>query len=129
MPPPSFWIGTSWKMHKTLAEALAFARTLAAADADRDPRIQRFVIPSFTAVREVSTALTGSSVKVGAQNMHWADEGAWTHQQHQSLTITALSQGTQLTGLVGLVASNDQIPNAFAPLYFDSAGCRKLPIL
>ena len=78
MPPPSFWIGTSWKMHKTLAEALAFARTLAAADADRDPRIQRFVIPSFTAVREVSTALTGSSVKVGAQNMHWADEGAWT---------------------------------------------------
>lgn len=67
MPPPSFWIGTSWKMHKTLAEALAFARTLAAADADRDPRIQRFVIPSFTAVREVSTALTGSSVKVGAK--------------------------------------------------------------
>jgi triosephosphate isomerase len=65
-------------MHKTLAEALAFARTLAAADADRDPCIQRFVIPSFTAVREVSTALTGSSVKVGAQNMHWADEGAWT---------------------------------------------------
>ena len=58
MPPPSFWIGTSWKMHKTLAEARAFARTLAAADADRDPRIQRFVIPSFTAVREVSTALT-----------------------------------------------------------------------
>ena len=78
MTHPSFWIGTSWKMHKTLAEALVFARALAAADTDRDPLIQRFVIPSFTAVREVSTALTGSSVKVGAQNMHWADEGAWT---------------------------------------------------
>ena len=78
MTHPSFWIGTSWKMHKTLAEALVFARALAAADTDRDPLIQRFVIPSFTAVREVSTALMGSSVKVGAQNMHWADEGAWT---------------------------------------------------
>ena len=78
MTHPSFWIGTSWKMHKTLAEALVFARALAAADTDRDPLIQRFVIPSFTAVREVSTALTGSSVKVGAQNMHWAEEGAWT---------------------------------------------------
>ena len=78
MTHPSFWIGTSWKMHKTLAEALVFARALAAADTDRDPRIQRFVIPSFTAVREVGTALTGSSVRVGAQNMHWAEDGAWT---------------------------------------------------
>lgn len=73
-----FWIGTSWKMNKTLAEAKAFAEGLAAADADRDPRIQRFVIPPFTAVREVAAMLSGASVKVGAQNMHWADSGAWT---------------------------------------------------
>lgn len=73
-----FWIGTSWKMNKTLAEAKAFAEGLAAADADRDPRIQRFVIPPFTAVREVAAMLSGASVKVGAQNMHWADAGAWT---------------------------------------------------
>lgn len=75
---PDFWIGTSWKMNKTLAEALAFAEGLAAADAARDPRIQRFVIPPFTAVREVKAALARTSVKVGAQNMHWADAGAWT---------------------------------------------------
>lgn len=75
---PDFWIGTSWKMNKTLAEAQAFATALAAADGTRDARIQRFVIPPFTAVREVKEILTNSSVKVGAQNMHWADEGAWT---------------------------------------------------
>lgn len=74
----TFWIGTSWKMNKTLAEARVFAEGLAAADAGRDPRIQRFVIPPFTAVREVGSILAGTSVKVGAQNMHWADEGAWT---------------------------------------------------
>ncbi|PLL14923.1 triose-phosphate isomerase [Tabrizicola sp. TH137] len=72
------WIGTSWKMHKTLAEARVFAEGLIAAEAGRDARIQRFVIPPFTAVREVKALLAGTSVKVGAQNMHWADQGAWT---------------------------------------------------
>lgn len=72
------WIGTSWKMNKTLAEAQVFAEGLRASDAARDARIQRFVIPPFTAVREVKAMLAGTSVKVGAQNMHWADDGAWT---------------------------------------------------
>ncbi len=72
------WIGTSWKMNKTLAEAKAFAEAVAKADASRDPRIQRFVIPPFTACRQVKEVLTSTSVKVGAQNMHWADKGAWT---------------------------------------------------
>ncbi|MFP8965190.1 triose-phosphate isomerase [Pokkaliibacter sp. CJK22405] len=75
---PQFWIGTSWKMNKTLAEAMVFAEQLAAADGSRHAGIQRFVIPSFTNVRQVKAALASSSVKVGAQNMHWADEGAWT---------------------------------------------------
>lgn len=75
---PQFWIGTSWKMNKTLSEAMTFAEGLKAADGAGDRRIQRFVIPPFTAVREVKAALAGTSVKVGAQNMHWADEGAWT---------------------------------------------------
>ena len=73
-----FWIGTSWKMNKTLTEALTFAEGLKAADRERDPRIQRFVVPSFTAVREVKALLSDSSVKVGAQNMHWSEAGAWT---------------------------------------------------
>ena len=70
------WIGTSWKMNKTLAEARAFADGLRGAEVD--PRIQPFVIPPFTAVREVKAMLAESRVKVGAQNMHWADDGAWT---------------------------------------------------
>lgn len=78
MQTPRLWIGTSWKMNKTLSEALAFAHALGADDHNADPQIQRFVIPSFPAVREVKQALAGTSVKVGAQNMHWADAGAWT---------------------------------------------------
>ena len=72
------WVGTSWKMNKTLAEALAFAEALAAFVPGLDARVQPFVIPSFTAVREVKRALAATRVKVGAQTMHWADAGAWT---------------------------------------------------
>jgi triosephosphate isomerase len=61
-----------------LSEARVFAEALRAADAARDPRIQRFVIPPFTMIREVKAILRDASVKVGAQNMHWAEAGAWT---------------------------------------------------
>ncbi|MEO0634574.1 MAG: triose-phosphate isomerase [Pseudomonadota bacterium] len=74
----AFWVGTSWKMNKVLSDALSFAEGLVADDADADPRIQRFVIPPFTSAREVQRALAETSVKVGAQNMHWDDHGAWT---------------------------------------------------
>ncbi len=43
-----------------------------------DPAIQPFVIPPFTARRQVKAALAETRVKVGAQNMHWEDHGAWT---------------------------------------------------
>ena len=78
MNKSGLWVGTSWKMNKTLAEAMVFADGLAATDATRDDRVQRFVIPPFTAVREVKARLAATSVKVGAQNMHWDDAGAWT---------------------------------------------------
>lgn len=72
-----FWVGTSWKMNKTLSEAQDFASALGA-NTSPSSRIQRFVIPSFTAVREVKSLLAQSDVLVGAQNMHWDDQGAWT---------------------------------------------------
>ena len=83
----SVWIGTSWKMNKTLSEARAFAEALVASDRARDPRIQRFVIPPFTAIREVKSLLAGTSVKVGAQNMHWAEGGPWTGEVSASMLV------------------------------------------
>lgn len=74
----AMWVGTSWKMTKTLAEARAFASVLRAADPARDPAIRRFVIPPFTLVREVKAMLADTSVAVGAQTMHWADAGPHT---------------------------------------------------
>ena len=78
MTETPFWIGTSWKMNKSLAEARSFAEGLASAEIVNDPRLQCFVIPPFTSIREVKAMLKDSAVKVGAQNMHWAESGAWT---------------------------------------------------
>ena len=72
------WIGTSWKMNKTLAEALAFADALLERAADPPDGIARFVVPPFTSAREVKARLAGTDVRVGAQNMHWDAAGAWT---------------------------------------------------
>jgi L-erythrulose 1-phosphate isomerase len=74
------WVGTSWKMTKTLAEARRYAETLtAAATPDRWPGVQPFVVPPATALSTVRDALgPGSRVVMGAQNAHWEDAGAWT---------------------------------------------------
>lgn len=72
------WVGTSWKMSTTIAGGLEFVEELRPFVADLDERIQPFVIPSFTALRDVKRALADTRVMVGAQNMHWAESGAWT---------------------------------------------------
>lgn len=65
-------------MNKTLAEAEQFATALARIQPSGSNPIQRFVIPPFTLVRDVKRLLSDTSILVGAQNMHWADHGAWT---------------------------------------------------
>ena len=72
------WIGTSWKMNKLLGEACQFADALRADTRRFPPALRRFVIPPFTVARQVKERLAGTSVLVGAQNMHWADHGAFT---------------------------------------------------
>ena len=73
----TMWIGTSWKMTKTLSEARAFARALA--DADFPAGVQPFVLPAHTSLSAVRESLPRESpVLLGAQNAHWAPEGAGT---------------------------------------------------
>ncbi len=67
----------NWKMHKTIAEAVALAQTLKASVAGvRDVEIG--VAPPFTALAAVVEALRASHIVVGAQNMHWEPQGAFT---------------------------------------------------
>ena len=75
---PEIWVGTGWKMNKTIGEALAYAEALRAGVKGRTVPARLFVLPPFTALAAVSEALRDSAVMVGAQTMHWADSGAHT---------------------------------------------------
>jgi len=72
------WVGTSWKMHKTRAEARAFAAALGRSAYANSKAVRPFVIPAFPSIATVAGVLAGTSVVVGAQNMHWEEDGAWT---------------------------------------------------
>jgi L-erythrulose 1-phosphate isomerase len=76
-PPKNFFVGTSWKMNKLEADAIAFANALAANPISQR-HVQSFVIPPFPYIKTVSRILAGTGIWVGAQNMHWSDDGAWT---------------------------------------------------
>src|ERR1700678_3011085 len=78
MPEKTPWIGTSWKMNKTRAQAREFAGILASSSVAGTAAAKLFVIPPFTAIADVAKSLAATSVRVGAQNMHWAPAGAWT---------------------------------------------------
>ena len=75
------WLGTSWKMTKTLAEAQAFIDELVVGltAAPLPSGLQPFVLPPHTALAAVRDRLGPTSgVLLGAQNAHWAAEGAGT---------------------------------------------------
>jgi len=69
-------IAGNWKMHKTINEALELVNQIKNEVSETD--IEVVVCCPFTMLREVKNALKGSNLKLGAQNMHFEDEGAFT---------------------------------------------------
>ena len=70
-------IAGNWKMHKTIGEAVALAQALRPS-LDEIESVESVVCPPFVALSAVADVLKGSRVRVGAQNMHWAEKGAYT---------------------------------------------------
>jgi len=70
-------IAGNWKMYKTAAEALALVKAVQQ-EVVHVSNVEIVVCPPFTALYAVSTILQGSNVKLGAQNVHWEKEGAFT---------------------------------------------------
>jgi triosephosphate isomerase (TIM) len=71
------WIGGNWKMHRTIGEAMALVQGLK----DGLPvseSVEVVIAPPFTALQAVGQALQGTPIEMAAQNLHWADQGAYT---------------------------------------------------
>jgi triosephosphate isomerase len=70
-------VAGNWKMHLTVREALELVTALRQA-LDGLGGVEVVVCPPFTALADVARALAGSSIGLGAQNVHWAPRGAFT---------------------------------------------------
>jgi len=68
----------NWKMFKTVPEAVELAGAIRAGLETRPAHLDVVVCPPFTALQAVAQVLKGSRIALGAQNMHWEIEGAFT---------------------------------------------------
>ena len=70
-------VAGNWKMHKTVEEAEQFIAALLPRVSSVE-RTDVAICPTFTALAAMVDSARGSRVAVYAQNMHQADEGAFT---------------------------------------------------
>lgn len=69
-------IAGNWKMHKGVAAASELLEKLLAAP--HPDGVEVVVCPPFTSLPAAAMVLAGSAVGLGAQNVHWESEGAYT---------------------------------------------------
>jgi triosephosphate isomerase len=74
--PRKLLIAANWKMYKSISEAAAFSERLQ--NTKLPSSCDLLIFPPFIAMRTVSELLQTTAVAVGAQDLFWEDEGAFT---------------------------------------------------
>jgi triosephosphate isomerase len=109
-------IAGNWKMHKTVAQALAFLDALpprAGAPAGVDVAL----CASFTNLPALVERAVGSGIAIYAQNMHWEESGAYTGEVAPPMLAEL--------GVDGVVLGHSERRELFAES--DAALARKVP--
>jgi len=81
-------IAGNWKMYKTNPEAVDTARRLVELTADAAD-VDIMIAPVFTALEVVSRTVADSRVSLGAQNLYWETEGAYTGEISADMLVSA----------------------------------------
>ncbi len=71
-------IAGNWKMYKTRSESLEFLKDFLPKIADSHEEREVVLCVPFTNLGILSKNLHGTRVRLGAQNVHWENEGAFT---------------------------------------------------
>ncbi len=71
-------IAGNWKMNNDLKESEKLIVELKNLLQNEKPKCDVIVCPPFTSLSEASKLLKGSQIKLGAQNMHFEENGAFT---------------------------------------------------
>jgi len=82
------FIAGNWKMYKTCAEAVETAKKLAGL-VSAVSNVDVMITPPFTALAQVHEAIKESSVMLGAQNIFWEKEGAYTGEISPQMVASA----------------------------------------
>lgn len=69
-------IAGNWKMNKTIKEAMDFVNDVK--DKVQNDKVEAVICAPFTLLKDLKEATKGTNIKIGAQNMHYADNGAFT---------------------------------------------------
>jgi triosephosphate isomerase (TIM) len=70
-------IAGNWKMNTTVTEAVELVKEMRP-QIDRIPGVEKVVCPPFISLVPVKEALVGSTIALGAQNLHFMEKGAYT---------------------------------------------------
>ncbi len=76
-------IAGNWKMNKDVKEGLELAKALKCSRLDDDVNV--LICPPFTSIYAIIDELKKSSIKIGAQNMHFENSGAFTGEVSPSM--------------------------------------------
>ncbi len=77
-------VAGNWKMHNTAAETRALISEMLPA-LDALDGVEKVVCPPATSLAAAASLLRGSSIGLGAQNMHWEEKGAFTGELSPSM--------------------------------------------
>lgn len=69
-------IAGNWKMNKNIKEAMDFVNDVK--DKVQNDKVEAVICAPFTLLKDLKEATKGTNIKIGAQNMHYADNGAFT---------------------------------------------------
>ena len=78
-------IAGNWKMHYTIDEAVKLVEELK--PLVKDAKCEVVVCPTFVCLDAVKKAVEGTNIKVGAQNMHFEENGAYTGEIAPSMLV------------------------------------------
>ncbi|MGL5694121.1 MAG: triose-phosphate isomerase [Peptostreptococcaceae bacterium] len=76
-------IAGNWKMNKTIAEAIAFVNDVK--DRVKNENVEAVICAPFLALKDLKEAVKGTNIKIGAQNMHFEESGAFTGEVSASM--------------------------------------------
>jgi triosephosphate isomerase (TIM) len=71
-------IAGNWKMNKSVEESAKLAADLVQAVAGKSLKAEIVICPTFLALDRVASITKGTQVQLGAQDVHWENQGAFT---------------------------------------------------